>query len=115
MKAIDKLIELRNTDSSIVAIAMDKNTMIRYFVKQLPININDDSYWSNGQDTGIVHDYIYNPIIFDSNDWKECIVTINDTTNYEVRTITISVQEYERLLQSEKTLQNIISKRYDIK
>lgn len=108
MKAINKLIELRKTDSSIVAIAMDFNGCIFYYVGVIP-ELHKYSF-SNKTNSFLIEE----PIEFDSINWEECIVTINDIKNYEVKMMSISVQEYERLLQAEKTLQNIqniISKR----
>ena len=108
MKAIDKLIELRKTYSNIVAIAMDFNGCIFYYAGVIP-ELHKYSF-SNKTNSFLIEE----PIEFDSNNWEECIVTINDLQNYEVKTITISESEYKRLLQAEKTLQNIqniISKR----
>ena len=106
MKAIDKLIELRKTDSSIIAIAKDKSGR-DFWYSSMPEKdfvifewVDDDPNSSNG--------FIGNNILdFGSTNWKECIVTINDLENYEIKMMSISVQEYERLLQAEKTLQNI--------
>ena len=103
MKAIDKLIELRKIDSSIVAIAKDDGGSVFFYLNEIPFR--KSSIWDTSSAFSEI--IIEEDIEFDSNNWKECIVTINDLENYEVKMMSISVQEYERLLQAEKTLQNI--------
>lgn len=106
MKAIDKLIELRKTDSSIVAIARDK-TGRDYWYSSVPEKCFIGNEWENS-DPNSTNGFIGNNILdFGSLNWKECIVTINDLSNYEVKMMSISVQDYERLVQAEKTLENI--------
>ena len=109
MKAIDKLIELRKTDSSIVAIAQDEDGELFYYKGYIPVI--QRYHWTNFR---IDYENLSENVEFNSNNWKECIVTVNDLESYEVKTITISESEYLRLWQAEKTLQNIqniISKR----
>lgn len=101
MKAIDKLIELRKTDSSIVAIAKDAGGDVFYYTHKIPKPQNLS--FSNN----INCFFLPESITFDSDNWKECIVTINDLPKYEVKMMSISVQDYERLVQAEKTLENI--------
>ena len=111
MKAIDKLIELRKTDSSIVAIVKGENGIVEFIKNKIPWVDYVYNQWINLY-LPLESNYIFDEeITFDSENWQECIVTINDLENYEVKMMSISVQEYERLLQAEKTLQNIISKR----
>lgn len=110
MKAIDKLIKLRKTDSSIVAICMDSDKEVFLFRNEIPEPLF--TCWHSNIE--IFPQRCLENIEFDSDNWKECIVTVDDIENYEVKMISISVQEYERLIQAEKTLQNIqniISKR----
>lgn len=105
MKAIEKLIQLRKEDPSIVAIAKDRDGRVYYF-NDFPDECN--SFWSNYGEQGTDFNEITDDILeFDSNDWTECIVTVNDLENYEVKMMSISVQEYERLLEAEKKLKEI--------
>ena len=50
---------------------------------------------------------IYDEVNFDSSNWKECVLTVNDLPNFVVKTITISESEYEKLLEAEKKLKEI--------
>lgn len=102
MKAIEKLIQLRKEDPSIVAIAKDKNGEVFFYKTYIPKFYHE--YWQNaiGCDDNELFD-----VEFDSENWQECIVTVNDLENYEVKMMSISVQEYERLLDAEKKLKEI--------
>lgn len=101
MKAIDKLIQLRKEDPSIVAISKDSNGEVFFYKTDIPKVYPD--YWQNaiGSD-----DELFD-VEFDSENWQECIVTYKDLENYEVKMMSISVQEYERLLEAEKKLKEI--------
>lgn len=101
MKAIDKLIELRKEDTSIVAIAMDESQIIYGYREEIPIK--KESIWSNNFPYFQIKDLLE----FDSKNWQKCIATLNDIESYEVKMISISVQQYERLLESEKKLKEI--------
>ena len=102
MKAIDKLIQLRKEDPFIVAIAKDRDGLICIFKNKIPVIYNIS--WANGGMWNIERD---DNLEFDSDNWMNCIVTYKDLENYEVKMMSISVQEYERLLDAEKKLKEI--------
>ena len=104
MKAIEKLIQLRKEDPSIVAIAKDENGKIHFFREELPyIHFGFREWWTDKLNCT----QIFDKIEFDSDNWKECIVKYKNLENYEVKMMSISVQEYERLIEAEKKLKEI--------
>lgn len=101
--ALEKLRELREHDSSIVAIARDEDGSTYSYQRRIPES--HDLGWSNG--LGIVR-WITETVIFDSDDWQSCIVTYKDLENFDIETITISKAEYDRLLTFESKLNEIM-------
>ena len=106
--ALEKLKELREHDSSIVAIARDEDGSVFYFSSIIPIIKNLDSCWSNGHYMGIGYFELYDEVEFPSSDWTKCIVTYKDLKNYEIETITISKSEYDKLSACESKLNEIM-------
>lgn len=103
--AIEKLKELREHDSCIVAICKDYDDNVFYYKEQIPFpNTGINSWWSSISKCVSVNEEIE----FESADWTKCISTYKDLENFEVETITISKSDYDRLIECEKKLNEIM-------
>jgi len=104
MTAIEKLRELREKDSSIVAICLENKDDAFYYRDEIP-KLNK-THWSNGLlNFGILTE----EIDFGTDDLAKCIVTYKDLEEFEVEMMAISKAEYDRLLACEKKLENILN------
>jgi len=100
--AIEKLRELRVKDSSIVAIAKDRfHYTSNFYQHTIPEKSND--FWE-GYSTRIGES-----LDFGTEDWTKCIVTYKDLEEFEVEMMAISKADYDRLLDCEKKLENILN------
>jgi len=104
--AIEKLRELREKDSSILAICKDYNGETHCFMEEIPFQENRFKAWWSRK---LKCKKIDEEIMFDNINWMDCIVTYKDLEDFEVESITISKADYDRLLACEKKLENILN------
>jgi len=105
--AIEKLKELRQSDSSIVAIAKDWDCNVFYYKNDIPEE--HEMLWNNFGDLGEGYFPINEEIKFENSNWSKCIVTYKDLEEFEVEMMAISKADYDRLLACEKKLENILN------
>jgi len=106
MRAIDELKKLHEISCDIVAIARDKNGLVFFYYNSIPDKCLTNGTWNNA-DSEYVEEF--EKIEFDSDNWEECIITIHDFEDYEIKMMSISISEYNRLLECEKKLKQIES------
>lgn len=80
MKSKELLREIVKAYPDVVAIAMNESSCVNVFKKQIPFiqeDVQDDDYWVN-KNREYFRFQFPNIIEWDSENWKENIITIND-------------------------------------